>query len=270
MRRLERAMRCGVLCVTVLAVILAASGQGRGSVLPAAGSPPVERELRYSLTLRGRLVVDGTPGAVDFTRLYIYVWRVEDDRLRELIDVGRARDTLPPPVRPTAEGSFEIPDLAPGAYRIRVNALPRGWVARSAMMAAKDVLETAIEVRSDVTALPELVVTLSNRLTSLSGTLTVEGEAPATSYVVVVFPADRALWQAPSRRIKSAGVGADGRYNVRGLPAGAYLVAVSAPVKQSELETPSVLETLAKTAVKVTLVDGEETTRDLRAGRQLP
>jgi len=81
-----------------------------------------------------------------------------------------------------------------------------------------------------------------------------------------VFPANRALWRPDSRRVRSARSGTDGRWIVRGLPPGEYLVAALTDLDPDELRDAAFLETLLAASVKVSLGDGEQKVQDLRIG----
>jgi hypothetical protein len=79
--------------------------------------------------------------------------------------------------------SFKIPSLEPAHYRmtITVPSLLSGateWVVKSAVLGGRDILDAAIDVRpgEDLTG---VVVTLSDRHTELSGTLTDSAVLPA-------------------------------------------------------------------------------------------
>jgi hypothetical protein len=58
----------------------------------------------------------------------------------------------------------------------------------------------------------------------------------------------------------------DGRYVVRDLPAGDYLVAVLADVDQDEWRDTGFLDSVAGAAVKVSIAEGEAHTLDLKLG----
>ena len=80
-----------------------------------------------------------------------------------------------------------------------------------------------------------------------------------------MFPADHALWTSNARRIQSTRPATDGRFSVRDLPAGDYLMArlsISFIVND-----PKFLEALVSSSVRVRLADGEKRQQDLRVAR---
>jgi hypothetical protein len=56
----------------------------------------------------------------------------------------------------------------------------------------------------------------------------------------------------------------DGRYAIRALLAGDYLVAAVPLAKARDWQNPSFLELVGRTATRIALKDGEQVTRDLK------
>src|SRR5207247_2516388 len=107
-----------------------------------------------------------------------------------------------------------------------------------------------------------LVITLTNRRTELTGTLTTGDAVPASSYLVIAFPDDRRYWAAGGRRIRAAQPDSAGHFSIEGLPAGAYRLAV-ADVDADEVDD-RLLARLVSDSIGVTLADGERKTQDLK------
>jgi hypothetical protein len=111
-----------------------------------------------------------------------------------------------------------------------------------------------------------MVVTISNRVSTVTGLARdVDGKAVASS-VVAIFPTDRGLWRLPgmqSRRMVTTAPNRDGRFTFTGLPSGEYFV-VAADWPSQDFADADVLKTLIQHAQKLTLGDGERRTLDLR------
>jgi hypothetical protein len=60
--------------------------------------------------------------------------------------------------------------------------------------------------------------------------------------------------------------GVDGKYVIRDLPPGDYLLAAVTDVDQDEWQDPAFLERLQPGSIKVTIAEGEKKTLDLRIG----
>jgi hypothetical protein len=104
--------------------------------------------------------------------------------------------------------------------------------------------------------------------TELAGRLrAVSGQSPA-GYLVVVFPADRALWGVTPRPALATRPETDGLYTIRGLAPGTYLVTVLADAQSGDLDSAAFRERLARGAVEVRLVGGRRTVEDLRVREQ--
>lgn len=113
----------------------------------------------------------------------------------------------------------------------------------------------------------DAVLIFSDRHSELSGSLVSPAGTPTSQYFVVVFPADRTLWRAGSRRIQSVRPASDGSFAIKDLPAGDYLIAALTDLEPADLEDAGVLDQLMSAGVKVSLGDGEKKIQDLRIAR---
>lgn len=168
-----------------------------------------------------------------------------------------------------ADGSFEVRNLGPGVAALTiplVSSLSSHWWLRSAMAGGVDLLDAPFEVVLG-TDFRDVVVTLSDRKTELSGTLQTPTGQPAPEYFILVFPASPHLRVSGSRRIQSVRPATDGRFVIANLPAGEYLLAAVTDVMPTEWNDPKFLERVAPAGVKITLGEGEKKTQDLRIAR---
>jgi hypothetical protein len=162
------------------------------------------------------------------------------------------------------DGTFQLTGVVPGPYEWAAT-LPQsagGWRLRSVIFNGQDLLDGPVAITD---ADPDgIVVTVTNRHSLLSGSLTNAEGAPVSDYSVVVFPADRAYWRPGSRRVKLIRPATDGVFSVRDLPAGSYLLAALVDVDPSNLDAPDFLEAIALAGVPVAIMDGETTRQDIR------
>ena len=164
-------------------------------------------------------------------------------------------------------GTFVIYGVPDGRYRVRVTSLPDGWFLKSALMEGVDVSETPVDIspRPDQ---PPITVTISNRTTSVLGTVRdSRGVAPAGGTTVVVFPATykaRADDGLSPRRLRTARANPFGVYRLDGLPPGDYLFAAIDEALAENWQTPESLSRLATSATRVTLTAVETRTIDVR------
>jgi hypothetical protein len=175
-----------------------------------------------------------------------------------------------PPAQVAATGEFTIAGVAPGQYRLQStvpSTVPGGsrWALKSAVIDGRDVLDEPLQIRpgQHVTG---AVVTFTDRPTEITGVLQDASGAPASEYFIIVFAADRRYWTAPSRRIQSVRPSHDGRYSVRNLPAGEYLLVAMTDVEQGEWMDPAFLDRVSSAAMRLTLADRETRVQDLTLG----
>lgn len=162
----------------------------------------------------------------------------------------------------SADGAFNLPAVIPGAYRVTA-ALASGWWLRSAITAGADVLDGVLDVGPD--GVSDLTLTMSDRHSGVGGTLTTTG-GPATEYFLVAFSADKSMWRAPSRRVRSTRPATTGAFELMDLPPGQYYLAVLRDLDAADLEDPAFLESLIPASAAVAVLEGQRTAQDLRIG----
>jgi hypothetical protein len=141
-----------------------------------------------------------------------------------------------------------------------------GWHARSATVDGRDAL--------DVPFVPapgqEIVLTLTDRFTRVTGIVRDGLDRPTAEATVVVFGADRQFRSARSRRIRVVRPSSDGTYEVIGLPAGQYAVAALPDLPIEQALDPEFLERLSVTSVRARLVEEQTVERDVPVLGLLP
>jgi hypothetical protein len=172
--------------------------------------------------------------------------------------------------RAREDGAFEMTGLVPGVYRLTVTTpgssqLEAFWT-RSAVADDRDILDTQVTVTPGQN-IERIVVTLTDRHTALSGTLTTPAGQPAAGYFVIVLPADRALWRPDARRIRSIRPATDGRFEFADLPPGPYVLAAVDDLEPADLADRTFLETLAAAGIPLALGEGEKKWQDLKIAR---
>ncbi len=169
-----------------------------------------------------------------------------------------------------ASGAFTIRGVTPGRYSVSAgvpNVVPNAskWVLESAIVAGRDTLDVPLEIRAGQ-HVDGVVLTYTDRPSELTGVVQDAAGRPAADYSVMVFAADRAFWTPQSRRIRSARPDQEGKYTLRNLPAGEYLVVAALDVEQDEWFDPSFLQRVAPSAIRIAIADGEKKVQDLRIG----
>jgi hypothetical protein len=178
---------------------------------------------------------------------------------------GTAFGALPvPSATINPDGTFEFRGVVPGSYRFSITPLPAGWWIRSALIDGRDLVDLPLEVSGN--SLNGLAVTLSDRRAELYGALQIADGAVASQYVVLAFPADRALWAPGSRWVRLARPATDGQFSIDNLPGGDYLVALLTGATSTDVERTDFLEQAARGAVPIRVAEGERKRQDFRVG----
>lgn len=220
--------------------------------------------LQAGMLVSGRIQFEGTSAPPsDLSRLRINLLPVQSPGE---VSLGQMQ------IQPDASGAFSITGVVPGRYRL-MSAIPSPrpdtsvWQLKSSTIHGRDTLDFPIDLREGA---DNAIITFTDRTTELSGLVQDAGGQPAPEYHVVVFARDKTYWTPQSRRIRSLRPAADGKYTIPNLPPGEYLITAVTDMEPGEQFDPAVLELLARSAVTLTLGEGEKKTQDLRLAAQLP
>lgn len=127
-------------------------------------------------------------------------------------------------------------------------------------IAGKEVLDSELRIEESA---DEAVITFSDRASELSGVVRHASGQPSTEHHMVVFSPDQGTWFLHSRRVAAVRPSTDGRYSIRNLPPGEYLVVLAADLEPNEWFDREMLRTLAATAMRITMGEHETKTLDL-------
>ena len=153
------------------------------------------------------------------------------------------------------DGTFELRGLA-GPQVIRAGRLPTGWAVKSISLAGADVTDTPFDFTPGEN-LTGLVVTLTDRITEISGAVSDSRGQPAADYVLIVFPEDAKLWGAQSRHVATARPNQNGTFSIKGLPPARYLAAVVPSLENGMQNDTTLLQQLRARADSFTLAEGQ-------------
>ena len=138
---------------------------------------------------------------------------------------------------------------------------------RSATVQNVDLLDAPLVIESGRNV-DDVVVTLVDAPTELSGTLQTSTGIPTADYFIIVFSIDPTYWTPNTRRSVMARPTSTGRYVVRNLPPGEYCVAAVADVEPGDWFDRELLAALlAASPARVRFGEGEKQTLDLRIDR---
>lgn len=216
----------------------------------------ISLSLQPGLTVSGRVVFEGasdTPTGVAALRLPLPPALVNGTMVSL------------PSVQLEMDGRFTMRGIMPGPYRflgalqgVRTSIGP--WWLTSMTIRGREVMDAPLDVRENV---DDAVITFVDRTNELAGSVRGwDRESPSGGYTVV-FSVDRTRWFHNSRAIAAVRPGTDGRYSVKNLPPGNYLVAVVTDADNGEWFDPPFLEQLARRAAPVAIGPYETKSLDL-------
>jgi hypothetical protein len=168
--------------------------------------------------------------------------------------------------RVNQDGTFELRGIA-GPQMIRVQAVPAGWALKSITLNGIDITDAPHDFKpgNNVTG---LVVTLTDRLSEITGSVRDGRGQPVADYVLVVFPEDPKLWGPQSRYVQTTRPNQNATFSIKGLPPGRYLSTVVPALENGLQNDPAVLEQLRPRARTFSLAEGQSLNLNLEMAAQ--
>jgi hypothetical protein len=160
---------------------------------------------------------------------------------------------LATPDRPNAQGEFRTKGYAPGRYFLSVTG-GAGWQVKSATFDGRDVLDAPLELTAaDANG---IVITLTDQLPRVSGTVTSPGETDLSETSVYLFPSNYREWIANGmnpRRARTTRASRTGTYGLPNVPSGEYLMAAIDRASDGDLQDPAFIEQLSRAGTRVVI-----------------
>jgi len=161
------------------------------------------------------------------------------------------------------EGRFTLSGLR-GSMRLVPGDLPSGWYLKSLTIGGIDVTETPFDFGFSEHAFTDAEILLSPQGGAISGAVTQSARTRASSFVALAFSTTRDRWFTGSQYVKRRSGGANGSFDIVGLPPGEYYVIALERLDSADWQTADVLESLAQSATRVTVADGQVVSTELR------
>ena len=158
--------------------------------------------------------------------------------------------------RVRTDGTFELQGLY-GPLMLRVEGVPAGWALKNVSVNGLDVTDSPFDFKSgsNVTG---AVITLTDRITEITGMVNDSRGQQISDYVLVAFPEDRRFWGAQSRYVQTTRPNQNGTFSMKGLPPGRYLAAVVPSLENGLQNDPALLEKLRAQARSFALAEAEK------------
>jgi hypothetical protein len=162
--------------------------------------------------------------------------------------------------------TFEVAGIN-GPRRLQLLRAPAEWALKEIRVRGADVTDRPLAFGRQDQSLADVEVVLTDRITTLEGTIVDEQRRPAPRAQVMVFSTDRAQWYAASRFMRKVVADADGKFSAGGLPFGSYYTVALARLPfatDEEWQDPVFLESLVRQASSVTISEGQTVTLRLQ------
>jgi hypothetical protein len=220
-------------------------------------------ELQRGATISGQVTIQATatPPPADLSRMMISVFPSAPESQAMMMGGGMSQAQV------EANGRFTISDVFPGSYRISAT-LPGApaastWVVQSITVGGEDALDMPLDVKGS-RSINGMAVTMTDRITELTGLVVDDKGKPATEHTLVLYPVDEKYWFFQSRRIRTTRAGEDGRFTFRVVPPGDYRLATLVDPEPGAWYEKAVLSDLESTAVRLSLAEGEKKVENVR------
>jgi protocatechuate 3,4-dioxygenase beta subunit len=215
--------------------------------------------LRHGARVTGRVEFEGTrtPPTPDQLQRMSVTLQPLDARTIGGVTIGRV----------TADQQFRTLGYTPGRYLVTAGGAGTDWTLKSAMFGGRDVSDEPLDIGSE--DISGIVLVFTDRSTQLTGTVRNAQNQADPDADVVVFPANHQLWKdvVNPRRARSVRTTKTGAYTLQGLPPGEYYVVAFSSASTREWQDPRFLEAAAPLATRVTILDGDKKSLDLRTTR---
>lgn len=177
------------------------------------------------------------------------------------------------PTRVNPDFTFEMTGLFDRRL-IRASAggntgMNTGWYLKAVMLEGEDVTDSGIDFTPG-RAYESLQVIFTQKATDLSGMVMDDRNRPVLDATVIVFPANRDKWTFQSRYIRSARPDTSGRYNLKTLPPGDYMVIAVQNLESGQASDPDFLIRAREEGKPFSLNEGETKAVDVHLSPLVP
>jgi hypothetical protein len=135
--------------------------------------------------------------------------------------------------------------------RLRLEA-PDDWAVKAILQDGVDITDRVFDLRGGET-LSDIQIVITNRVNSVAGVLSDDKGAPTTDGTIIVFADEAEKWAEDSRFVRSARPDQQGRFQIKGLPAGDYLAVAIDYVEDGMWNDPEYLESVRRYGQKMRL-----------------
>ncbi|HXG56271.1 MAG TPA: carboxypeptidase-like regulatory domain-containing protein [Vicinamibacterales bacterium] len=162
----------------------------------------------------------------------------------------------------TLEGTYRIRGLMSGIHYMTVQGLEGPWVLKEILSRGQDITDVQLDVENKQ-VIEDIRIVLTDAANDVSGTVRDARGRPVPESLVVLLPLAPNFWTPTSRRFALRYADEQGRYRVRGLPAGEYRAIASVELDESEIYRKELLTEFFERGTPFTLAERQTRTLDL-------
>lgn len=160
-------------------------------------------------------------------------------------------------------GNFRVGGLRGPVYLNVPGSANWNWTVKSVTLAGQDITDIPLDL-TDRPNLDGVRITMTDKLSSVSGHVTDTGGKPVTQYVVVIQPADQKEPRVAARFIRTGRPDIDGRFELRNVRPGRYVATAVEALEDGRQFSPAFQKELRRGAREFTVKEGETLSLDLR------
>ena len=159
-------------------------------------------------------------------------------------------------------GNFQLGGVASRVFLTLMTTLP-GWTVKSVTFDGQDITDVPLDPAGRQT-IDGIRITMTDKLTNVSGQVTDAKGSTVPQYVVVVQPADELDPNVVMRYIRTVRPDTNGRFELRALRPGRYVATAIDSLEQGRQASPEFRRQLRRGAREFTIKEGETLSLDLK------
>ena len=153
-----------------------------------------------------------------------------------------------------------------GPRRLQLLRAPPGWALKEIRVNEVDVTDRPVAFGRPDQSLTGVEVVLTDRVSTLFGTILDENARPAPGASLIVFSTDSGQWYPASRFVRMTVAAAGGAFALTGLPSGLYYAAAlpQLPPGEDAWQEREFLDALIPRASTATINEGQQLSLTVR------
>jgi hypothetical protein len=139
---------------------------------------------------------------------------------------------------------------------------PEGWMMKSVVVDGQDFTNRPFDLGRRA-ALSNVIITVTNRLTTVSGRVSDARAQPVREYVVVIVPVETYEAGVMTRRVRVVRPGPEGTFTTRGMMPGQYRAVAVEALEDGRQFSPELQQQVRRLGQEFILREGETGTLSL-------